>query len=452
MSVALAQDDELRALAARIEAADIAGLWIVFHDYSARACAKWIPRASIPSALRSGGVFCRANLNFSIDDVQSDAPRFGADAGDFFAVPDPATFAPVPYRPGIGRVLSWLCDETGVLWEGCPRGRLARVLEQLAARGLTARAAFEPEFALYRRTLDGGYAPAETFSMYSVDRIDAAHDLLRGIETALGAQGLNVVQLGAEYGPGQLEVNLGHELPLKAADDLLTVRETVKALARDAGLVASFMPKPFEHLAGSGVHVHLSLWDATGRESRSEGNGPAGLSRELGRFMAGVLAHAPAICGVGAPTVNSYQRLLPGSWAPAHVAWGTGNRAALVRVPGSSRRRIEFRAGDHTANPYLLLTALFAAGLDGLERELDPGAPATGDVGHQSRDELAQAGVQLLPRSAGEALDAIEADEVVLSALGAVCGPELLRVKRFELARYARHVSDWERDVYLERV
>jgi glutamine synthetase len=249
-----------------------------------------------------------------------------------------------------------------------------------------------------------------------------------------------------------LEINLGHELPMKAADDLLTVRETVKALARDAGLVASFMPKPFEQLAGSGVHVHVSLWDATGQESRSEGAGPAGLSRELGHFMAGVLAHAPAICGVGAPTVNSYKRLLPGSWAPAHVAWGTGNRAALVRVPGSSRRRIEFRAGDHTANPYLFLTALFAAGLDGLERELDPGAPAAGDIGHQGLEELARQGVQLLPRSAGEALDAIEADEVVMSALGAVCGPELLRVKRFELARYERHVTDWERDVYFERV
>jgi glutamine synthetase len=450
--MSVANDAEFQALAARLDAADIDGLWITFHDYAARACAKWIPKASIPSALRSGGVFCRANLNFSIDDHQSDAPHFGADAGDFFAVPDPATFAPVPYRPGIGRVLSWLCDEAGELWEGCPRGRLARVLDQLAARGLTARAAFEPEFGLYRRAFDGSYEPADTFTMYSVDRIDANYDLLSGIESALSAQGLNVVQLGTEYGPGQLEINLGHELPMKAADDLVTLRETVKALARDAGLVASFMPKPFEQLAGSGVHVHVSLWDASGAESRSEGDEPAGLSREMAQFMAGVLAHAPAICGVAAPTVNSYKRLLPGSWAPAHVAWGAGNRAALVRVPGSSRRRIEFRAGDHTANPYLLLTALFAAGLDGLERQLDPGAPASGDIGHLTPADLAQQGVRQLPRTAGEALDAVEADDVVMAALGAVCGPELLRIKRFELARYERHVSDWERDVYFERV
>ena len=122
-----------------------------------------------------------------------------------------------------------------------------------------------------------------------------------------------------------------------------------------------------------------------------------------------------------------------------------------MRVPGSSRRRIEFRAGDHTGNPYLALAALLAAGIDGLDRRLDPGPPAEGDLGHLAPDELARQGVRLLPRSAGEALDAVEADEVVMRALGPVCGPELLRVKRYELARYDRHVGEWERAVYFER-
>jgi glutamine synthetase len=288
--------------------------------------------------------------------------------------------------------------------------------------------------------------------MYSVDRIDINHALLDNMVAALAAQGVRVIQIGSEYGPGQLEFNLHHEPPRKAADDLVTLRETVKALARDAGLVASFMPKPFEHLAGSGVHLHLSLWDRAGAESRSEGDGPQGLSWPLARFMAGVLAHSTALCGVAAPTVNSYKRLQPGSWAPAHIAWAVRNRAALLRVPGTTRPRIEFRAGDHTSNPYLLLAALIWAGIDGLDRELDPGPPAEGDLGHLDADSLRRQGVRLLPRSAGEALDAVEADEVVMRALGPVCGPELLRVKRFELARYERHVSDWERDVYFERV
>ena len=449
--MATASEDELRALQERIDAAGLRGLWIVFHDYSARACAKWVPQPAIPAALRTGGVFARANLNFTLDDQQVESPRFGADSGDFFARPDPATFAPVPYREGIGRVLSYLHTEDGALWEGCPRGRLMAAVGALAERGFAARVACEPEFALFRRAPGGEYEPADRYAMYSVDRIDAHGDLLTSIEAALASHGVRVVQIGSEYGAGQVEINLHHEAPLKAADDLLTFRETVRALARDAGLVASFMPKPFAHGAGSGVHVHLSLWDREGRASRSEGDGPLGLSDDLARFMAGVLAHAPALCGVAAPTVNSYKRLLPASWAPAHVGYAAGNRAALVRVPGSSRRRIEFRAGDHTGNPYLALTALLAAGLDGLDRRLDPGPPAEGDLGHLPPDELARQGVRPLPRSAGEALDAVEADEVVMRALGPVCGPELLRVKRYELARYDRHVGEWERAVYFER-
>lgn len=441
-----------RALLDRVDALGLRGLWIVFHDYSSRACAKWIPRPALPAALERGGIFARANLNFSLDDRQAPDPHFGADSGDFFAVPDPDTFTPLPYRPGLGRVLSFLHTETGEAWEGCPRGRLRGQLAALASRGFSARAAFEPEFTLYRPLPDGGFEPADHFAMYSVDRIDWHRDLLAGIEGALAGQGVDVVQLGSEYGAGQVEINLRHAEPLKAADDLVTVRETAKALARDAGLIASFMPKAFEESAGNGVHVHFSLWDVEGRHSRSEGDGPLGLSPELARFTAGILRHAPALCGVAAPSVNSYKRLQPASWAPAHVGYAEENRAALVRVPGSTRRRIEFRAGDHTANPYLLLTALIAAGIDGLERGLDPGAPASGDLGHLGAEQLARQGIGLLPRSAGEALDAIAADQVVLDALGPVCGPELLRVKRFELARYERQVSDWERDLYFERV
>lgn len=435
----------------RIEAADLRGLWIVFHDYSARACAKWVPREGILGALARGGIFARANLNFTIDDQQVEQPRFGADSGDFFAVPDPTTFAQLPYRPGIGRVLSYLHTEDGALWEGCPRGRLNAQIDALAARGLSARVAFEPEFTLFRKMDDGSYQPADEQAMYSVDRIATHYELLTRIEQALTDQGVRVVQIGSEYGAGQVEINLAHESPLKASDDLLTFRETVKTLARDAGLIATFMPKPFAHLAGNGVHVHLSLWDRDGLNGHSTGDGPLGLSADLAYFMAGVLEHARALCGVAAPTVNSYKRLLPASWAPAHVAYGSGNRAALVRVPGSSRRRIEFRAGDHTANPYLALTALIAAGIDGFDRQLDPGPPAEGDLGHLSAADLARQGVTFLPRSAGEALDAVEADPVVMAALGPVCGPELLRVKREELARYERHVGEWERGVYFER-
>ncbi len=463
--------DAQRAFENRVGADNLRGLWIVWHDYAARANGRWFPSASIHHALATGTLFCHANLDFTTDDQQVAHPRFGADAGDFVAMPDPETYAPLPYHPGIGRVLSHLRTEAGEPWAGCPRTRLRDMLDILAHRGLSARAAFEPEFTLFRKMDDGRYAPADTFTMYSVERMEAEHDLLDEIETTLAMQGVRVVGMGAEYGAGQLEVNLHHAHPVKAADDLLTFRETVKALARRRGLVASFMPKPYEHLAGNGVHVHLSLWDREGDsefdvrrsknentghselpQDRSAGDGPLGLSTEMVRFIAGVLAHAPALCGVFAPTVNSYKRLLPGSWAPAHIGYAAGNRAALVRVPGAVRPRMEFRAGDHTAHPHLALAALIAAGIDGLDRHLDPGPPATGDLGHLPDDALAAQGVRLLPRTAHEALDALEADPVVMAALGPICGPELLRIRREELARYDSHVSDWERAVYLERV
>jgi glutamine synthetase len=451
-----------------IETDHLRGLWIVWHDYAARANGRWFPGSTIPNALANGTLFCHANLNFTIDDQQVPHPHFGADAGDFVAMPDLETYAPLPYHPGIGRVLCDLRTEAGEPWVGCPRTRLRDMLDELAQHDLSARAAFEPEFTLFHKT-DDGYAPADADTMYSVARMEAEHDLLDEIETTLAAQGIRVVGMGAEYGAGQLEINLHHEAPVKAADDLLTFRETVKALARRRGLVASFMPKPYDHLAGNGVHVHLSLWDRemgsgndnTDREPRTEnrelshdrsaGDGPLGLSTEMAQFIAGVLAHAPALCGVFAPTVNSYKRLLPGSWAPAHIGYSAGNRAALVRVPGASRPRMEFRAGDHTAHPHLALAALIAAGIDGLDRRLDPGPPATGDLGHMPDDALAGQGVRLLPRTAHEALDALERDPVVMAALGPICGPELLRIRREELARYDRHVSDWERAVYLER-
>lgn len=440
-----------RALAERIEAERVRALWVVWHDYNGRACGRWLPAPQITDALTGGALYCRANLDFTLDDQQVAHARFAADAGDFIALPDAATYAPVPYHPGVGRVASYLCTEDGEVWEGCPRGQLGAQVDALAARGLAAQVAFEPELTLFRKEADGQYIPADTQTMYSVDRMETQHDLLAEIDATLRAQGVECVSLGAEYGAGQLEINLRHAAPVKAADDLLLFRETVKALARARGIVASFMPKPYAHLAGNGVHLHLSLWDAAGAASRSEGDGPLGLSMEMTHFIAGVLAHAPALCGVGAPTVNSYKRLLPGSWAPAHTGYAGGNRAALVRIPGKHRRRMEFRAGDHTANPHLFLAALIAAGRDGLARALDPGPPASGDLGHMDDSAIAAQGVRLLPRTAREALDAIEADDVVMRALGPICGPELLRIKRDELARYEQHVSDWERAVYLER-
>ena len=181
------------------------------------------------------------------------------------------------------------------------------------------------------------------------------------------------------------------------------------------------------------MHTHLSLADLDG-ESVMEGvdDHPSGLSSAGRSFLAGLLRHAPALAGIGAPTVNSYKRLLPGSWAPAHAGYAIGNRSTFVRIPGGARRRIEVRSGDNTSNPYLYLTALLAAGIEGLRDHADLGAPGEGDFGHMSVEESSAQGVALLPRSAKDGLAAVEADPLMREALGPVIFPEWLKVKRSE--------------------
>ncbi len=438
------------ALLERLNADDTRQLWIIYHDYSGLSHAKSVPPERFEAAVRSGIGFARANMDFNILDHQVPHPAFAADSGDFFAVPDPDTYAPVPYHPGVARAYSFLHLPGGERWPGCPRTALQNVVDRYEAGGLCIQAAFEPEFYLFTAA-DNGYVPADRSRMFTVAGLEAHHDLLRELMETLPVMGIVLEQAGAEYGPGQYEINVRHASPLRAADDLNTLKEVLRALAGERGLLASFMPKPFADLPGCGLHVHIGLTDRDDRNVM-DGQEPAGLSR-LGRhFVAGLLEHAPALAGVGAPTVNSYKRLLPGSWAPAHVAYGAGNRAALVRVPDSGTRHVEFRAGDNTCNPHIFLAALLAAGLDGIRRQLDPGPPVTEDIGHLADQEAVERHLRFLPRSASAALDAVETDETIMATLGDVIGPTFLRVKRSEIAAYDLDVSEWERSTYLTTI
>jgi glutamine synthetase len=426
-------------------------LWIAYTDYNGRTQAKSLPASRFESALRSGPSFARANLDFNLMDHMVDDAIFTADTGDFLATPDLDTLSPVPWVPHTARTLAWMRDSHGNPWDGCPRHALQRQLDAYAEQGYTVRAAYEPELCLFRRTAEGSAEPADRTGMFTLDGLDAHAELFAEISETLEAMGVDLEQLAPEYGQGQIEINIRHAPALKAADDLVTLRDAVKAIARRHGLIATFMPKPFAHLAGSGLHVHLSLWSANGeREMFAQPDRDHGLSDIGLHFIAGLLRHAPALTGLGAPTVNSYKRLLPGSWAPAHAVWGIGNRSAMVRVPAPDRPRVEVRCGDNTAQPYVYLAGLLAAGLDGIERQELPPAPANEDVGHLSSAEANNRGLQFLPRSAGEALDAVEADTVIAGALGATIHCEWLKVKRSELAAYATEVSAWERQVYLE--
>jgi glutamine synthetase len=345
-----------------------------------------------------------------------------------------------------------LRQDDGSPWEGCPRTRLEKMVGRLAEHRLKAAAAFEPEFILFRKTEDGEYKPANIDGMFTVDGLDRRYDLMQKIIERCEAMGVRITQLGKEYGQGQYEGSTLHGDPITAVDNYLTFKEVVRASAREAGLIASFMPKPYAQSPGNGLHVHMSLWDLEGKKDLSRGEQDDEPLSELGgHFVGGLIGHAAALAGAGSPTVNSYKRLLPGSWSPAHACWGVGNRAALIRIPSMGRRRhLEFRSGDNAANPYIFLISLLAAGLDGVQKKINPPDPVSEDVGHLTEEEIKARGLAFLPRTLPEALNAFEADAVLAEALGPVIHPAFIKVKRSELAAYDLHVHPWERQTYLE--
>lgn len=441
-----------QTLLKRLEQDGVKNLWVIYHDYSGRSCAKTIPKERFAGAVEHGVVFARANLDFTLEDHQAEGAVFLADTGDFMAVPDPASYTVIPYYEATAQVHAFMRTDDGSAWEGCPRTQLQRMVEAYAAEGLSLRVGFEPEFILFETTPEGDYRPADADGMFTVAGLDRHYGLWQQIIDQLHEMGVKVDQLGKEYGPGQYEATTRYDEPLKAVDNYLIFKEVVRSLAREAGFTASFMPKPYAELPGCGLHVHLSVWDSAGQQDLSIGEtDEAPLSPLGGHVVAGLLQHAGALSAAGSPIVNSYKRLLPGSWSPAHVCWGVGNRATLVRVPGMGRRRhLEFRSGDNAANPFIFLTAILAAGLDGLKHKAELPTPVNEDVGHLSDAEAQSRGLAYLPRSLPEALAAFEADPVIAEALGPVIFNEFLKVKRTELAAYDLQVHPWERQMYLE--
>ena len=446
---------EHQELLKRLEKDNIEHLWVVYQDYSGRSCAKTVPKERFTSVADRGVVFARANLDFNLEDHLASGALFLADTGDFLAVPDPDSYAILPYHMATARTQVYIrSDEQGNPWKGCPRTQLDRMVDAYAAEGLSVQVSFEAEFTMFAKTGDGEYVHSDHDGMFTMVGLDRHAALWRNIISTLGVMGVQVMQHGKEYGPGQYEMTTRHASPVKAADDYITLKEVVRALAREAGWIATFMPKPFAEWAGNGLHMHISLWDLDGQNDLSIGESDDEPLSQLGRhFIGGLLAHACALTGIGAPTVNSYKRLLPGSWAPAHVCWGVGNRAALVRIPAMGRRRhIEFRSGDNAINPFVYLTAVLSAGLDGIHNQIEPPAPIDYDIGLLTDKEAAAQGITRLPGNLLDALAALEADDVVAQALGSIILPEFLKVKRSELAAFNLQVHPWERKVYLEAI
>jgi glutamine synthetase len=408
-----------------------------FTDVHGVAKGKYVPLAQLDGVIAEGAGFSGPSI------AGTGLPRFGA-RSEYWGRGDAGTLQPLPWMPGYARIV---CDgyAGGEPFDGCPRQVLRRQVARLAEHGLALKTGIEPEFFLLRRE-GSRFVPADAADhldkpSYDLKSLPREAGFLHALRAALEAAGLTVLQIDHEDAHGQYEVNFAYDDALRSADHVMLFKMAAHALAEQRGRMFSMMPKPFADQPGSGLHFHVSLWRGDAVEAGAT----------LRHFIGGVLAHAAALCAVAAPTVNSYKRLTVGeslsgtTWAPAYVAQGPNNRTCLVRtLPG----RFEWRLPDASANPYLATAALIAAGLDGIARALDPGPACEDDLFALPLATIRARGITLLPQSLGEAIDALEADDVVRNALGPSLAPQFIVLKRDEWIAYARHVSDWEHQRY----
>ncbi|EJL45579.1 glutamine synthetase [Brevibacillus sp. CF112] len=437
-----------------VEKENIEFIRVEFLDYAGVTRGRTVRLGQLKDALEKGINFSTAIMSFDVFDEYIPNPTYGPNDGDFFAVPDPSTFAILPYRKNTARMLCDLVDVNGDPWPGCPRSALKRLLNEVESLlGGKMFMAFEQEAYLLKE-VDGQLVPADRSHCFSIEGADIQEDFIHRFVHSLEAMGVQTEQISSEYGPGQLEVNLKYAAALKAADDQVTFMHLFKHIARDQGMVGTLMPKPFKHLAGSGLHVHISLYDHAGDNLFEDPTDQRGLdmSEKAYHFIGGLLKHAPSLIAIGAPSINSYKRMQPGSWAPAHVCYGAGNRSVLVRIPEKRRsRRFEYRGADGTCNPYLLAACLVAAGLDGIQNRIDPGEPADFDVSKLNEQQLKERGIGWVPRSLSQAIDYLAEDTILAETIGRSIWEEFIKIKRTEWDKYSRYVSDWERAVFTSR-
>lgn len=379
---------------------------------------------------------------------------------DMRLVPDPDSFAILPWdKTENGKSARLLCDvyetDTGQPFDGDPRTVLKSVLEEAHDMGYTVNAGPEPEFFVFQ-TDEEGNATTKTHDSggyFDLGPKDLDYDLRREIIGYLSKMGFEVESSHHEVAEGQHEIAFKYADGIQTADNIATFRAVVRAAAAMNDLHATFMPKPLAGVNGSGMHMHLSLFE-NGENAFYDANDEFNLSETAKHFTAGILAHAPALTAVCNPTVNSYKRLVPGYEAPVYIAWSDVNRSALIRKPATrspESSRIEVRSPDPSSNPYLALAALIKAGLDGIERELECPAPVRENIyefDEQKRDEY---GIETLPANLGAAVDALEDDPVIKDALGSHVAEKFIEAKREEFKEYSAEVTAWEHNRYLEK-
>ena len=379
---------------------------------------------------------------------------------DMVLQPDPGTYRVLPWSIPERRRARIICDlqrPDGSPFAGDPRTVLRRVITRAEEKGLLFNTGPEMEFFLFKK--DGEFptqpVPHDVGGYFDFSPRDEAQQVRSDIILALEEMGLEVEASHHEVASGQHEIDFLYSDAITSADNSMTFKYTVKAIAATYGLYATFMPKPIFGENGSGMHTNQSMFDADGNNLFYDANDEYKLSKLAYNFIAGQLNHARAMAAIVAPTVNSYKRLVPGYEAPAYICWAQINRSALIRIPRyspgrESSTRAELRCPDPACNPYLAFAVMLAAGLDGIEKGLTPPAPVNEDVYDFDEDDLRERSIGMLPGTLGEALEELAGDATIQDALGEHVYDAFVRAKKAEWDDYRIRVSNWELERYLE--
>ncbi|AAY81434.1 glutamine synthetase family protein [Sulfolobus acidocaldarius] len=391
----------------------------------------------VEELIRTGIGVTKAMFSFTPMDIISPYGSFGPQDEDVFIVPDLSTLTVFPPSAIV------ICEvrDKGKPWEFDLRSKLNARLEKLKEEeGYDVRSSFEMEFYLVKDRKP--YDDARCFDSSAFYNNPIISEMIK----VLTNSGIDIIRVIKEYGPGQYEFDIVHKNSLRSADEVVIFKEITKQIALSKGIEVNFMPKPFNKLPGSGMHLNISLW----REGKNVFYDPKdkyGLS-ELGyNFIAGLLEHAKALTALVAPTVNSYKRLVPGSWAPTKISYGYNNKSTMIRIPTpyptmeSHDRRVEYRVPDASSNPYLVILAVLEAGLDGIERGLKPGNPV-------NENAYLRKDIEDIPRNLREALRELDRDNRLKERIGEQVVREFINIKSAEVEEFESIVTDWEYEVY----
>ncbi|MCM3567608.1 type I glutamate--ammonia ligase [Neobacillus mesonae] len=375
---------------------------------------------------------------------------------DMYLYPDLDTFVIFPWTAEKGKVARFICDiyhPDGTPFEGDPRTNLKRLLKEMEEIGFNEfNVGPEPEFFLFK--LDDKKEPTMELNdqggYFDLAPTDLGENCRRDIVLELEEMGFEIEASHHEVAPGQHEIDFKYQNAVKSCDDIQTFKLIVKTIARKHGLHATFMPKPLFGINGSGMHCNLSLFKY-GENVFYDKNGDLELSETAMHFIAGIMAHVPNFTAVTNPTVNSYKRLVPGYEAPCYVAWSGRNRSPLIRIPASRGMgtRVEVRSVDPSANPYLAMAVLLAAGLDGIKNKLTPPPSIDRNIYEMSKEERLENGIIDLPANLSLALENLKQDEVIINALGPHLFQHFVEAKEIEWDLFRTIVHPWERDHYM---